>query len=47
VDLAVRYAHRMVVLADGRIVADLPAAQALPAEAGVARLSRLCLFVPA
>jgi iron complex transport system ATP-binding protein len=33
VDLAVRYAHRMVVLADGRIVADLPAAQALPAAA--------------
>lgn len=33
VDLAVRYAHRMVVLANGRIVADLPAAQALPAAA--------------
>ncbi|HSU04202.1 MAG TPA: ABC transporter ATP-binding protein [Acetobacteraceae bacterium] len=33
IDLALRYAHRIVVLADGRISADLPAAQALPAAA--------------
>ncbi len=32
-DLALRYAHRVVVLADGRITADLPADQALPAAA--------------
>jgi iron complex transport system ATP-binding protein len=32
-DLALRYAHRMVVLADGRVAADLPASQALPAAA--------------
>ena len=33
VDLALRYAHRVVVLAAGRITADLPAGQALPAAA--------------
>jgi iron complex transport system ATP-binding protein len=33
IDLALRYAHRLVVLAGGRIAADLPAAQALPAAA--------------
>ena len=32
-DLALRYADRMVVLADGRVAADLPADQALPAAA--------------
>ena len=32
-DLALRYAHRVVVLADGRVAADLPADQALPAAA--------------
>jgi iron complex transport system ATP-binding protein len=32
-DLALLYAHRVVVMADGRITADLPAAQALPAAA--------------
>jgi iron complex transport system ATP-binding protein len=32
-DLALRYAHRMVVLQAGRVTADLPAAQALPAAA--------------
>jgi iron complex transport system ATP-binding protein len=32
-DLALRYAHRVVVLADGRVAADLPAGQALPAAA--------------
>jgi iron complex transport system ATP-binding protein len=32
-DLALRYAHRVVVLADGRVAADLPAADALPAAA--------------
>jgi iron complex transport system ATP-binding protein len=32
-DLALRYAHRVVVLADGRVAADLPAANALPAAA--------------
>ncbi|MEJ0017692.1 MAG: ABC transporter ATP-binding protein [Acetobacteraceae bacterium] len=32
-DLAVRYAHRMAVVAGGRVVADLPADQALPAAA--------------
>jgi len=33
IDLALRYAHRAVVLAAGRIAADLPADQALPAAA--------------
>lgn len=33
VDLAIRYAHRMVVLKSGRIAADLPAREALPAAA--------------
>ena len=33
IDLALRYAHRVVVLAAGRITADLPASQALPAAA--------------
>jgi ABC-type phosphate/phosphonate transport system ATPase subunit len=33
VDLALRYAHRVVVLVDGRVTADLPADQALPAAA--------------
>jgi iron complex transport system ATP-binding protein len=33
IDLALRYAHRVVVLAAGRIIADLPASQALPAAA--------------
>jgi len=32
-DLALRYAHRVVVLAGGRVTADLPAADALPAAA--------------
>ena len=32
-DLALRYAHRVVVLAGGRVAADLPASQALPAAA--------------
>jgi iron complex transport system ATP-binding protein len=32
-DLALRYAHRVVVMRDGRIAADLPAAEALPAAA--------------
>jgi iron complex transport system ATP-binding protein len=32
-DLALRYAHRLVVLADGRVAADLPAGEALPAAA--------------
>ena len=32
-DLALRYAHRVVVLADGRVTADLPADQPLPAAA--------------
>jgi len=32
-DLALRYAHRVVVLTDGRVAADLPASQALPAAA--------------
>jgi iron complex transport system ATP-binding protein len=32
-DLALRYAHRVVVMADGRVTADLPADQALPAAA--------------
>ena len=32
-ELATRYAHRVVVLADGRLIADLPADQALPAVA--------------
>jgi len=33
VDLALRYAHRLVVLSAGRITVDLPADQALPAVA--------------
>jgi iron complex transport system ATP-binding protein len=33
IDLALRYAHRVVVLAGGRVTADLPAAEALPAAA--------------
>ena len=33
IELAIAYAHRVVVLGDGRILADLPAAQALPAAA--------------
>ena len=32
-DLALHYAHRVVVLAGGRVTADLPAAEALPAAA--------------
>ena len=32
-DLALRYADRVVVMADGRVTADLPAEQALPAAA--------------
>jgi iron complex transport system ATP-binding protein len=32
-DLALRYANRVVVLADGRVTADLPADRALPAAA--------------
>jgi len=32
-DLALHYAHRVVVLAGGRVTADLPAADALPAAA--------------
>jgi iron complex transport system ATP-binding protein len=32
-DLALRYAHRVVVMADGRVTADLPSDQALPAAA--------------
>jgi iron complex transport system ATP-binding protein len=32
-DLALRYAHRVVVLAGGRVAADLPAGEALPAAA--------------
>jgi iron complex transport system ATP-binding protein len=32
-DLALRYAHRVVVLAEGRVTADLPAGDALPAAA--------------
>jgi iron complex transport system ATP-binding protein len=32
-DLALRYAHRVVVLAGGRMTADLPAGEALPAAA--------------
>src|SRR5206468_3836519 len=32
-DLAMRYADRIVVLREGQIVADLPASQALPAAA--------------
>jgi len=32
-DLALRYAHRVVVLAEGRVAADLPASRALPAAA--------------
>jgi iron complex transport system ATP-binding protein len=30
IDLAIRYAHRVVVLGDGRILADVPAGEALP-----------------
>ena len=33
IDLAIRYAHRVVVLGEGRILADLPADRALPAAA--------------
>jgi iron complex transport system ATP-binding protein len=33
IELAIEYAHRVVVLADGRILADLPADRALPAAA--------------
>jgi iron complex transport system ATP-binding protein len=33
IDLALRYAHRIVVLQQGRILADLPPDQALPAAA--------------
>ena len=33
IDLALRYAHRVIVLESGRIAADLPAQQALPAAA--------------
>jgi iron complex transport system ATP-binding protein len=33
IDLAVRFAHRMLVLQSGRITADLPARDALPAAA--------------
>lgn len=32
-DLAMRYAHRIVVLQHGRVMADVPAAEALPAAA--------------
>lgn len=32
-DLALRYAHRVLVLSNGRIAADLPASEALPAAA--------------
>jgi len=32
-DLALRYAHRVVVLVDGRVAADLPSGEALPAAA--------------
>jgi iron complex transport system ATP-binding protein len=32
-DLALRYAHRVVVLTSGRVTANLPATQALPAAA--------------
>ena len=32
-DLALRYAHRVLVLSGGRVVADLPASDALPAAA--------------
>jgi iron complex transport system ATP-binding protein len=33
IDLAVQYAHRIVVLGEGRVLSDLPADQALPAIA--------------
>jgi ABC-type cobalamin/Fe3+-siderophores transport system ATPase subunit len=33
VDLALRYAHRVAVLSQGRLTADLPADRALPAAA--------------
>ena len=33
IDLALRYAHRIVVITEGRISADMPAARALPAAA--------------
>jgi iron complex transport system ATP-binding protein len=33
VDLAMRYAHRIVVLQHGRVMADVPAGEALPAAA--------------
>jgi iron complex transport system ATP-binding protein len=32
-DLALRYAHRVVVMVDGRVTADVPADRALPAAA--------------
>ncbi|MGH7156370.1 MAG: ABC transporter ATP-binding protein [Acetobacteraceae bacterium] len=35
IDLALRYADRAIVLANGRIVADLPATEALPTAAAV------------
>jgi iron complex transport system ATP-binding protein len=37
-DLALRYADRVVVLVEGRVTADLPANQALPAAAAAFRL---------
>ena len=37
-DLALRYAHRAVVLVGGRVAADLPAGAALPAAAAAFRL---------
>ncbi len=33
IDLAIQYAHRVVVLGEGRVLADLPAERALPAAA--------------
>ncbi len=33
IDFALRYAHRVVILAGGRITADLPSSEALPAAA--------------
>ena len=35
IELALRYAHRVVVLREGRVLADLPPDQALPAVAAV------------
>jgi iron complex transport system ATP-binding protein len=37
-DLALRYAHRVVVLTSGRVTANLPATQALPAAAAACGL---------